>query len=124
MVSCKFSIARPPAELLRPAFAGCGVRRGIDDLAHALVIEENGYATRREKNGCSFLKRRRVWAINLVAVAGDQRNRERLEGLARHQHAKGFVEVLYGHGFSFPAPARPTRSCRKMNETNTHVNSG
>jgi hypothetical protein len=71
--------------------------RGIDELIHALVIEENRDAAGCKMNGRPILERRRVCVVNLIALAGVQLNRERLERLACQKRLEGFVEMLRGH---------------------------
>jgi len=76
------------------------VRWGIDELIDALMIEKNGDAARREKNGCTVLECRGARIVDLVALASVQLHKERLERLARHQRLEGFLEMLGGHGLS------------------------
>src|SRR6185437_4583235 len=83
--------------LLGTTFSRRRMGRGIDELIHALVIEENRDAAGRKMNGRPILERRRVCVVNLIALPGVQFNRERLEWLACQKSLEGFVEMLCGH---------------------------
>lgn len=94
---------------------------GIDDLSHALMIEENRNAAGCEKHARTIAKGRHNWVIDLEALSGIKLNREGPERLTRHQRFKGFLEMLCGHELSFRAPDRPGVPIQLVGRQNNYI---
>src|SRR5262249_11668572 len=78
-----------------------GMRGGVDDLGHAVMIEVDRHESRTDKNGHAFPDYCCFWIIYLDADTSFEFDRERLEGPAAYHRQQPFLKTLSCHWFPF-----------------------